>query len=310
MPRFWRRKSEPTELQSPWFVKLKNTSPPPPAYTFQLDPIGIQILKELGLESGDAFPAEQFWTLWDLGLTYTLTESDDDPDINTLLSDDNGDKPDLQQLTPEQQVTFITAILDDREIASIEASGFYRLLQSIEHGPREPRFTLLEHMTEATPVSPGPVDGMVGSGYTSSVFGALVCQAFNTYLDGLTGTLTGDYEVLGHNNGYSYIILTRAAWGTIQALNDFSLDVPQPYLNDVLPEDTPTNWERPILEAIHESQFLGHSAGKADSTVGHLIFEGLEQSKTNDDHGISTSPKTLLIVPQDALANTEIDRIV
>lgn len=310
MPRFWRRKSEPTELQSPWFVKLKNTSPPPPAYTFQLDPVGINILKELGLGSGDAFPAEQFWTLWDLDFTHTLNDSDDDPDIDALLSDEAGDRADVQQLAPEQQVTFITAILENCEVENIETRGFYRLLRSIEQGPKEARFSLLEQILKPTPIYLGPVDGLIGSNYSSSVFAALVCRAFDAYLDGLTGTLTGDFEVLGYNNGYSYIILTRAAWDEIQMLNDFSLDMPQSYLDDALPEDTPTNWERPILEAIHESQFLGHSAGKVDSTVGHLIFEGLEQSKTTDHGPVSTSSKTLLIVPQEALANTEVDRIV
>lgn len=310
MPRFWRRKTEPTERQSPWFVKLKNTSPPPPAYTFQLNPVGIHILKELGLESGDAFPAELFWTLWNLDFTYTLTDPDDDLNINALLSEKTGDGTDVQQLAPDDQVTFITAILDNREIENIEAAEFHELLRSIERGPKQPRFDILEEILKPTPIRLGPVDGLVGPDYSSSVFGALVCRAFNAYLEGRTGTLAGEFEVLGHNSGYSYIILTCSAWDDIQLLRDFSLNLPESYLNDVLPEDTPARWEPPILEAIHESQFLGHSGLKVDSTVGSLIFRGLEQSKTTDNGPFPTSSNMLLIVPQDALADKEVDRIV
>ncbi|WP_135302632.1 hypothetical protein [Haloarcula amylovorans] len=262
----------------------------------------------MGLESGDSFPAEEFWTLRDFGYTYTLGDPDE-KDINSLLSDDV-EESDVQQLSTGNRVLFIKAILDEHSLNEIEAPRFYRLLQSVEQGSRENRFQLLEYLTEDIPVSPGPVDGLVGSGYTSSVSGALVCSAFNEYLSQFEEKLSGDFEILGHKDGYSYLLLNRSAWDEIPLLEDFSVNVPQSYLKEVLPESSEPSWERPILEAIHESQFLADSIGKAQTTVGSVIFEGLKNSNAASDQHLSLSPKMILIVPRKSLVDTEVVRIV
>jgi len=101
MPKFWKRQGTSDGDRSPWFVKIKNRSPPPPTHTFQLEPAAIRVLQGMGLESGDAFEASQFWTLHDLGLTYTLGE-DYAPELGTELSE-----ADAENIPPEQRPTFI-----------------------------------------------------------------------------------------------------------------------------------------------------------------------------------------------------------
>lgn len=304
MPKFWRRQSEADGAQSPWFVKIRNRSPPPPTHTFQLKPTAIRILREMGLNSGDYFDEDQFWTLRNLGLTYTLGE-DGDTIIDFPLS-----KADAMAVPPEHRVTFVTELLTDHTIAALESEGFCRVLRAIEQGPDDLQFELLEHITQDTPVSPGSVDGLVGPHYTSPIFGALVCRAFTKYLDTRDGEIRGEYEPIGHADGYAYTVINRSAWDEIECLAEFSLDIPQFYLDEALPPDHSEDWATDILVEIHESQFLGDSAGRADSTAGRLIFDGLEHPKPENEHFSSAMPRHLIIVPRDALADQTIRNIV
>ncbi|MBX0296675.1 hypothetical protein [Haloarcula nitratireducens] len=262
----------------------------------------------MGLKSGDSFPSEEFWTLRDLGYTYTLGKPAES-DIESLLSDEIGES-NVQQLSLEKRTLFIKAILDEYEITEIESPKFYRLLRSVEEGSRDNRFRLLEYLTEDLSVSAGTVDGIVGCGYTSSVFGALVCSAFNEYLSQFKGELAGDFEILGHRDDFSYLLLDQSAWDDIPLLKGFSLDLPQSYLDEVLPESSEPRYEKAILEAIHESQFLGDSIGRAETTIGSVIFEGLKNSSAEDNQHLSLSPKILLIIPRQSLADTEVVKIV
>jgi hypothetical protein len=225
MPRFWRRQSTSDEAQSPWFVKIKNGSPPPPAYTFQLEQSGIDILQELGLESGDSIPAEQFWALRDLGFTYTLTDSDTDFGSGEFRSENDID--DVENIAVETRIAFVRAVLANYKIIDIESPLFYSILSSLENASKDDRLELVEDITEDTPVHLGPIDGMRGLGYDSAIFGAIVCQAFNEYLKCSTEKIEGDFEAIDYNDRYTCIVFRCSLWDELPLLRDFSLDLPQ-----------------------------------------------------------------------------------
>ncbi|QSX01087.1 hypothetical protein [Haloterrigena alkaliphila] len=290
MPKFWKRQGTSDGDRSPWFVKIKNRSPPPPAHTFQLEPAAIRVLQGMGLESGDAFEASQFWTLHDLGLTYTLGE-DYAPERGTELSE-----ADAENIPPEQRATFIKELLEDYEVAEIQSDGFYRLLLSVEQGPRDVRFDALEQILSVTPIHAGPADGLASDPdpvYTSSVFGALVCRAFSEFIEQRT-VATGQYcEPIGHRDEYAYLVIEDLAWDLVPDLIEFFLDIPEFFLDEVLPDGDTPGWEKAVLEEIHTSQFLGDGLRTSD-TIGKILFDGLNELQS------------VIIVPQKVLTDSEI----
>lgn len=304
MPKFWKRKTECEDGQSPWFVKVSNETPPPPSYTFQLKPTAINVLQDMGLGSGDYLEGNQFWTLYDLGQTYTLGE-DTETNISATLSEAKA-----EELLPKQRVAFVQELLREYKVEDVLSDGFYRLLQPIEEGSEELRFELLEFLLEDTPLDIGHPDGLARDptpAFSSSVFGALVCRAFDEFLSDYDDEITDQFEPIAHDGEHAYIIIDRDAWNQISCLNEFSLEVPQSYLDEVIPQDEFENWERDIISAIHESHFLGASAGKAGSDAGHLIFNGLEKSRRENS---IISPKYLIVVPQSVLADSSIGSII
>lgn len=133
----------------------------------------------MGLTSGDVIDHGLFWTLHDLGLTYTLAK-DDDPGLRRDLSMEDAD-----EIPSEQRALFVMELLNAYPVADIRSDGFYRLLQSIEQGPDVIHFELLEFMLAETPIDPAQPDGLADDSdpvFTSSVFGALVCRAFSEAL--------------------------------------------------------------------------------------------------------------------------------
>lgn len=291
MPKLWERQGASNGDRSPWFVKISNRSPPPPTYTFQLEPAGIRILHGMGLSSGDVFDHQQFWTLHDLGLSYTLGE-DDNPSLSRDLSEEDAD-----DIPPNQQALFVRELLEGYPVAEIRSEGFYRLLQGIEEGPDEARFELLEFMLSKTPIEYPQPDGLATDNdpvFKSSVFGALVCRAFSEFLEGSSGFKTSYCEPIAHQNDYVYLITEKPALNLTPELAEFNLDIPQFFLDAVLPSRSEA-WEIDVIEEIHMSQFLGDGL-IVSHTIGTTLYNGLDES-----HGI-------VIVPKQLLDGVEVDR--
>jgi hypothetical protein len=304
MPKFWKRKTKCEDGQSLWFVKISNETPPPPSYTFQLKPTAMNILQDMGLGSGDYFDWGQFWTLYDLGQTYTLGE-DTKTDISATLSEAKA-----EELPPKHRIAFVQELLREYKVEDVLSDGFYRLLHHIEEGSKEPRFELLEFLLEDTPLDSATPDGLAQDPtpvFSSSVFGALVCRAFDEFLSDYEDESTERFEPIAHDGEYAYAIMNRDEWNQIPCLADFSIDIPQAYVEEIIPQNDSKNWERDIINAIHEYHFLGASAGRAESDAGHLIFNGLEESRSESS---IISPKCLIVVPQSLLVDSSIRSLI
>lgn len=289
MPTLRKRQEKSEDNQSPWFVRISNWSPPPPTHTFQLKPAAIRILRGMGLESGDSFERQQFWTLYNLDLTYTLDgKSPANPDQELA-------ELDPENIPPKQRVDFVKEVLRDYSVSVIQSDEFYRLLLSIDRGPGNHRRDLVEFLLSNTPIHRSHVETLAAdrdSMLTSPVFGALVCHEFNQFLDDVTNVGTGYCEPVAYCDEQVYLVHENIAWDLNPGLADFYLDFPDFYLNEVVSHQQPMS-EITVLEEIHAAQFFA-DARRTSDTIGRILQNGF------------TDIESIVIVPIQSLSNQEI----
>lgn len=288
MPKFWKRDKESVGDQSPWFVRIRDRTSSA-VNTFQLKPPAIRILHGMGLQSGDSFERQQFWTLYNLDLTYTLSDSAV-PDLDQEISDQTP-----EDIPPEQRVAFVREILRDYSVSDIDSDEFYRLLLSIELRPDDARNNLVEFLVSETPVDPDQLETLSAdsnSVFSSAVFGALVCHDFNQFLEGATRIGTGYCEPIAHRDDHVYLVHEGVAWDLNPGLCDFYLDFPEFYLDEVV-SIQPAMCEHKVLEEIYTSQLFDDAKATSD-TIGRILHNGFSDIES------------VIIVPKNALAGTEI----
>lgn len=294
MPKLWERKGEATGDQSSWFVRIPNHSPGrPPSYTFQLQDTGIRILRGMGLCDEDEFSMDEFRTLQDLGLTYTLNEgSDGSVDIEDISDDVVADIP------PQQRVRFVEELLDSFTVDEVASDGFYRLLASIDDGPDAPREQLRDYLLEPTPTHSGHVMSLGAPSYKSffdsDLLAALVCYVFAEFTASLENEVEGYVTPIASNDDWVYLITEEFVWDLGGGLCEFWLDAPDFYLERYFSAEPEGFWFHEILEEIHTAQFVGDML-EFSGTISAMMVDGLD------------AIESVVIVPRHAVGDFDLE---
>lgn len=282
MPKFRERKGNPTGQQSLWFVTVRNHSGnSPPVWTFQLRPPGIRLLRELGLGDEDSFPKREFQVLQDLGLVYTLGDSDvDNPSEFEFVGEDGLDIP------PDKRVDFVMELLREYTLDELESEGFSRLLLSIDDGSEEQRERLIKFLLAPTPIEYAHIEGVAGEHSSDpALLLALVCYAFVEFTKNLNTPVQGYVTPIAFKNEWVYLLAQDISWDLGHGLCDFHYTPPKLYLEKHLPDKPVGLWTEYALERTHTSQFI-------DEVHHHLK----QASKAVDTQ--LTGGEFVLIVPQ------------
>lgn len=253
MPKFRKRKGNPTGEQSSWFVTVRNHSGnSPPVWTFQLRSPGIRLLSELGLDDEDAFPKREFQMLQDLGLVYTLGDSDvDDPSEFEFAEQDGLDIP------PDQRVEFVIELLREYTLDDLNSESFARLLSSIDDGPAEPRERLIKFFLTQTPIEYAHIDGVAGEESSDpGLYLGLVCYAFEEFVETLYKDIQGFVTPMAFKREWVYLFADEIAWDLAHGLCKFYYTPPESCLESHLSDEPVGLWTEHALERTHTSQFL------------------------------------------------------
>jgi hypothetical protein len=291
MPKLWKRKGKPTDEQSPWFVRIPNySSRVPPSYTFQLQSPGIRLLRGMGLDDGDEFEMDEFRTLQDLGLTYTLNGGEITPSGAGALPDTVA-----ADISPEQRVRFVEELLATYSLEEIDSDGFYRLLSSIEDGPSHLREQLVEYLLEPTPVQYEQIVGLLDSSFFhSDLLAALGCYAFTEFTSTLDSEIRGYATPIASNDDWVYLLTDPSVWDLEYGLCRYWFDVPDFYLDQCLSEEPLAVWSHAIIEEVHTSQFI-RDIRSFSNRIGQVIDGGLNAFTT------------VIIVPRDAVGDFKLE---
>jgi hypothetical protein len=253
MPKFRERKGDPTGQQSPWFVTVRNHSGnTPPVWTFQLRPPGIKLLRELELGDEDSFPKREFQVLQDLGLVYTLGDSDvDNPSEFEFVGEDGLDIP------PHKRVKFVMELLSEYRLDELNSDSFSRLLLSIDDGPVEQRKRLIEFLLALTPIEYAHVQGVAGEHSSDPVLLlALACYAFVEFTENLNTSIHGYVTPIAFKDKWVYLLAQDIAWDLGNGLCNFHYTPPELYLEKHLSDKPVGRWTEYALERTHTSQFI------------------------------------------------------